>query len=234
MGSGLGELGSVRYVELVFPYLSGYRPFIAVYDDRGLRVVGGRNAVKVEVFGSNYAFVKGYFVGSRPYVLDVGVGGDGARFLPVLINHLLGRGFGGDGGVTLYVLEFRVPRNAIDVSVKFHREVRRCFYRVGHSWFGRELCFDVDKWREVFSRYDNAFLRVYPVRMSVSDALRIVDSVISAVRGRIEFLREDLKYELRAYRRVRLARLIDELSEVLRGWEEFRMALVSGNGDSGR
>ncbi len=74
-------------MEFVLPYLSSYKPFIAVYDARGVRVVEGGNVVRAQVVGSDYAVVKGYFVNSRPYIVDVSVNGDGARFLPAyLIN----------------------------------------------------------------------------------------------------------------------------------------------------
>ncbi len=180
--------------------------------------------------GSDYVVVKGYFVNSKPYVVDVSVGGDGVRFLPALFNQLITRVSPGNGGnVVLYILEFRVP-NDVSISVRFHREIRRCFSKYGHAWIGREVCFDINKWREVFSKYGNAFIRVYPIHVSVNDALRIVDSIINAIKSKINYLSEDLKYELRAYRRARLRKLIEEFNELLRGgWESFRASLVGGH-----
>ncbi len=52
----------------------------------GMRVVVGGNVVRAQVVGGDYAVVKGYFVSSRPYIVDVNIGGDGARFLPALFN----------------------------------------------------------------------------------------------------------------------------------------------------
>jgi hypothetical protein len=63
--------------------------------------------------------------------------------------------------------------------------------------------------------------------------LRIVNEVIAKLRGRIRFLEEDLKYELRGYRRNRLVRLLGELNAVLRGWESFRERLVTKYGGKG-
>ncbi|WP_054855975.1 hypothetical protein [Vulcanisaeta sp. JCM 16161] len=65
--------------------------------------------------------------------------------------------------------------------------------------------------------------------MSVNDALRIVDSIIDSMRARINYLSDDLRYELRAYRRARLRKLIAEFNELLRGWESFRASLVSNH-----
>jgi len=102
------ELVNGRTVELVFPYLSGYKPFLAIYDSRGVRIVSGGNAVRAEVSGMDYAVVKGYLAGSKPFVIDVMIGGDGARYLPALINSLFTNfGRAGDDAVTLYMLEFR-------------------------------------------------------------------------------------------------------------------------------
>ena len=216
-------------MEFALPYLSPYRPFIAIYDVSGVRVVEGGNVVRAQVVGNDYAVVKGYFVNSRPYIIDVSIGGDGARFLPALFNQLISRASQGGGDALLYILEFRIP-NDVDISVKFHKEIKRCFFKYGHAWVGHEICLDVDRWKEVLSRYgSNYFIKVYPVRVSVNDALRIVDSIINSIRGRINYLSEDLKYELRAYRRARLRNLINELNEVLRGWEGFRASLVRGN-----
>ncbi|WP_054841681.1 hypothetical protein [Vulcanisaeta distributa] len=230
LGGLVGSGGSGQYVEFVLPYLSSYKPFIAIYDVKGVRVIEGGNVVRAQVMGGDYAVVKGYFVNSRPYIVDVNIGGDGARFLPALFNQLISRVSPGNGGsVVLYILEFRVP-NDVGISVKFHREVRRCFAKYGHAWIGREVCFNVDRWREVFSRYGNAFIRVYPIYVNVNDALRIVDSIINSIRARINYLSEDLRYELRAYRRARLRNLIAEFNELLRGgWESFRVSLVSNH-----
>ena len=230
MELGLVGSGSGQYVEFALPYLTSYKPFIAVYDVSGVRIVEGGNVVRAQVVGSDYAVVKGYFVNAKPYIVDVSISGDGARFLPALFNQLISRASQGNGGdALLYILEFRIP-NDVGVSVKFHKEVRRCFFKYGHAWVGREVCFDVDRWREAISKYGgNYFIRIYPVHMSVNDALRIVDSIINSIRGRINYLSEDLKYELRAYRRARLKNLINELNEVLRGWEGFRASLVRGN-----
>ena len=228
------ELVNGRTVELVFPYLSGYKPFLAIYDSRGVRIVSGGNAVRAEVSGMDYAVVKGYLAGSKPFVIDVMIGGDGARYLPALINSLFTNfGRAGDDAVTLYMLEFKIPRNNVDLSVNFHKEIRRCFYRVGHSWVGYDVCFDVDRWRGVFAGYVDAYVRVYPISVSVGDALRIVDEIIAKLRGKIRFLEEDLKYELRSYRRNRLVRLLSELNAVLRGWESFRERLVVRHGGKG-
>ncbi|MCG2880124.1 MAG: hypothetical protein L7H00_01295 [Vulcanisaeta sp.] len=231
MGSGLV---SGDTVELVFPYLSGYRPFLAIYDSSGIKIINGNNAVRARVLGTDYAVVKGYIAGSRPYILDVIVGGDGIKFLPALINAVFNSlGYKVDSSVTLYMLDFKLPRNDVGLSVKFHREVRRCFYKVGHSWIGYEICFDVDGWRRVLERYGNAYVSVYPISVQVADALRIVNIVIEKLRGKIKFLEEDLKYELRSYKRSRLVRLLNELNDVLRGWESFRNRLVVRDGNGG-
>lgn len=65
--------------------------------------------------------------------------------------------------------------------------------------------------------------------MSASDAQRIVDAIINSIRARINYLSEDLKYELRAYRKARLRNLITEFNELLRSWESFRVSLVSNH-----
>jgi len=54
------------------------------------------------------------------------------------------------------------------------------------------------------------------------------------LRDKIKFLEEDLKYELHnSYRRSRLVRLLNELNDVLRGWESFRNRLVVRDGNGG-
>ena len=230
MELGLVNSGSGQYVEFVMPYLSGYKPFIAIYDASGIRVIEGGNAIRASFFGSDYAIVKGYFVNSRPYIVDVSVGGDGARFLPALFNQLISKVPSGSGGgdAVLYILEFKVP-NDVSISVRFHKEIRRCFLKYGHVWIGYGVCIDTDKWREIFSRYGNAFIRVYPIHISINDALRIVDSIINSIKRKITYLSEDLRYELRTYRRARLKNLIAEFNELLRSWELFRASLVGGN-----
>ncbi|ADY02103.1 hypothetical protein VMUT_1902 [Vulcanisaeta moutnovskia 768-28] len=230
MELGLVGSGGSQYVEFIMPYLTGYKPFIAVYDAMGIRVVDGSNVVRTQVMGSDYAIVKGYFVNSRPYIVDISVGGDGTRFLPALFNQLISKVSpgGGGGDAILYILEFKVP-NDVGISVRFHKEIRKCFLKYGHIWIGREVCFNVNRWKEIFSRYRGAFIRVYSIHVSVNDALHIVDAIINSIKGRISYLNEDLKYELRAYRRARLRNLIAEFNELLKNWESFRASLVSGN-----
>ncbi|BDR91885.1 hypothetical protein [Vulcanisaeta souniana] len=230
MALGLVGSGSSQYVEFTLPYLSSYKPFIAVYDARGVRIIDGGNAIRAQVFGNDYAVIKGYLANSRPYVMDIIINGDGVRFLPALFNQLVSKVSPGNvsGNAVLYILEFRVP-NDVGISVRFHREIRQCFSKYAHTWIGHEVCFDLNKWKEIFSKYENAFIRAYPIYVSTNDALRIVDSIINSIRRRINYLSEDLRYELRGYRRTRLRNLITEFNELLNGWESFRASLVRNN-----
>jgi hypothetical protein len=222
------NMGSAREVELGAPWLSTLKPFIVICDSRGPRVVMGRGNYAKATVDNDAVVLKGYLNGGKPYLVDVDLVGNGIKYLTIALNSILSTFIKASNGnettVALYHLEFKLPRsNDVELSVRLHRQIRRCFWRLGHSWVGYGICFDVNEWNSALG--PQGYLRVYRVMMSRREALELVNLVMNSISSRIRRLEEEVKYELRGYRRRRLIRRIRELEGIMSGWAGFGRSL---------